>query len=131
MTRRTEQLASTLQRAIQEVIARGLNDPRIGGLITITSVTVSADLREAVVMVSVLPEEKQELVVHGLKHAAPHIRREIGESIRSRQLPTLHFRLDESLKKQAAVIRAISQATASAGPVPPEAPPPGQTREGA
>ncbi|MCC6676811.1 MAG: 30S ribosome-binding factor RbfA [Phycisphaerales bacterium] len=128
MSRKTEQLASTLQRALQEVIARGLNDPRITGLITITSVRISPDLREAVVMVSVLPEEKQELVVHGLKHAAPHIRREIGENIRSRQLPTLHFRLDESLKKQAAVIRAISQATTPSDPGPsPEVPPPSDT----
>jgi len=124
VSRRTEQLASTLQRAIQDVIARGLSDPRISGLITITSVRVSPDLREAIVMVSVLPEERQELVVHGLKHAAPHIRREIGEHIRSRQLPTLQFRLDESLKKQAAVIRAISQASSS-GPGPaPDVPPP-------
>lgn len=128
MSRKTEQLASTLQRALQEVIARGLNDPRISGLITITSVRISPDLREAVVMVSVLPEERQELVVHGLKHAAPHIRREIGESIRSRQLPTLHFRLDESLKKQAAVIRAISQATSTPEPGPAlEVPPPEPT----
>lgn len=118
MSRRAEQVASTLRRAIQDVIARGLSDPRISGLLTITEVRVSQDLREAIVMVSVLPEERQELALHGLRHAAPHIRREVGEVIRSRQLPTLIFKLDESLKKQAAVIRAIAQAKLSSGPEP-------------
>lgn len=128
MNRRTEQVGSTIQRAIQDVIARGLNDPRVSGLITVTEVRVSDDLREAVVMVSVLPAERQELVLHGLRHAAPYIRREIGEAIRSRQLPTLIFKLDESLKKQAAVIRAIARATESSGKEPPaESPPPSQS----
>ena len=63
MSRRTEQLASTLHRAIQEVIGRGFQDPRISGLITVTSVKVTEDMRSATVMVSVLPAERQNLTM--------------------------------------------------------------------
>lgn len=112
MSRRTEQLASTLHRAIQEVIGRGFQDPRISGLITITSVKVTEDMRSATILISVLPADRQELTMHGLRNAAAHIRREAGDLVAVRKMPELHFKTDESLKKQAGVFRAIAEATA-------------------
>lgn len=110
MNRKVEQLASSIHRAVQEVIARGLHDPRVSGLITVTGVRINPETKEAFVGVSVLPEEKQELTLHGLRAASRHVRREVGELVRTRQMPTIVFTLDESLKKQAAVMRAINQA---------------------
>jgi ribosome-binding factor A len=112
MSRRHDQVESTLLRAIQEVMGRGLADPRISGLITITSVELSADFKTCGVMVSVLPEDRQELVVHGLRDAARHIRREVGDIVDMKQVPDLFFKLDLSLKRQAAAYRAIAQAAA-------------------
>lgn len=110
MNRRTHQVASTLQRAVQEVLARGLADPRIRGMITITGVTMSDDLKVATMTVSVYPAEHQDLTLHGLKAAAPHIRREAAELVELKTLPTIQFRLDTSLKRQAAVLDAIGRA---------------------
>ena len=42
MSRRGEQVSSALREAIQGVIDRGLQDPRVSGLITVTGVTVGA-----------------------------------------------------------------------------------------
>lgn len=109
MNRRAEQLASEVQRAVQEVLARGLNDPRVGGLITVTGVKVDDDRSVAIVSVSVLPEEKEELTLHGLKAAAAYVRRQVGELVRTRSLPPIEFRLDRSLKRQAAVIRDLAK----------------------
>lgn len=100
-------------------------------MITVTSVTVSPDLRDATVNVSVFPAEHQKLTMHGLTSAARHIRREAGELVAMRQLPTLHFKLDTSLKRQAAVIEALSLAShddedpghTEAGDAPPPTPP--------
>ncbi len=114
---RTERVASTIQDAVQQVFARGLADPRLEGLITVTKVTVSDDLKAATVWVSVLPIERQKLVVHGLKHAAAHIRRLVGDLIALNQMPTVSFRLDESLKREAEVYRALDKAKA-ASPAP-------------
>jgi ribosome-binding factor A len=122
---RPEQLASAIREAVQQIIDRGLQDPRVSGLITITGVKVSQDLRNATISVSVMPEEKQNLTLHGLQNAGRHIRREAGELVNIRQLPELSFKLDTSLKKQAAVleelekIRKEREAGGHADPTPP------------
>lgn len=108
MTRRAEQVSSVIQRAVQQVLSGGLSDPRIAGLITVTSVNVSPDLATAVISVSVLPEEKQDLTLHGLRAASTFIRREAGEIIDSRKLPEFVFKLDKALKKQAEVLGALA-----------------------
>lgn len=113
MGHRHEQMGASIHRGLQELVARGFQDPRIAGLITITSVKVSPDLRHASVLVSVLPAEKQELTLHGLKSASRFIRRELGELIDTRQLPELNFKLDETLKKEAAVLERIRLARES------------------
>jgi ribosome-binding factor A len=112
MSRRSQQLSSTIRDALQAVIDRGLADPRISGLITVTQVRVTDDVKSAFVDVSVLPAEKQDLTMHGLRAAARHIRREVGDQVAIKQMPELVFRLDESLKKQAGVLDAIARASA-------------------
>ena len=102
--------ASVLRRAIQQVLSRGLNDPRVQGLVSVTRVQVSDDLSDATVSVSVMPAERAELTMHGLRHAARHIRTEVGRSVKMRRVPRFSFRLDESLKKEAQIIAAIDEA---------------------
>lgn len=110
MSRRTEQIASTLQRALNEVLARGLNDPRVRGLISVTEVKVSPDLKAATVSVSVWPEEHEKLALHGIRSASAYIRREVGELVALRRVPDLDFRVDHALKRQAEVYRALADA---------------------
>lgn len=116
MSHRPKQVASGLQRAIQQVINRGLQDPRVRGLITVTEVRVSGDLRDATVMISVTPEEHESLTLHGIRSAAKHIRRQAGELVRMRTLPTLHFKLDRAGKEQAKIIAAINRAVSDLPP---------------
>jgi ribosome-binding factor A len=129
VSRRTEQLSTVIQRAVQQIIAEGIADPRVGGLITVTGVEVTPDAATAVISISVLPEEKQELTMHGLRAAAAFIRREAGELVSVHRLPQFVFKLDKGLKKQAAVLAAIAEA-AKDPPVPPlpaETPKPAKT----
>jgi ribosome-binding factor A len=109
--RRPEQLATILREAVQARIDRGLADPRIQGLITVTSVKVSPDLKTATIFISVMPHERQELTLHGLKSASRHIRHEVGDDVALAQMPELAFKLDLSLAKQAGVLGAIAKAT--------------------
>ncbi len=112
MSRRTDQVASTLQRAAQQVLTRGLQDPRIRGLITVTRVVVSEDLKSATVYVSVLPKDKQELTLHGLIAAGAHIRRRIGDLVALKQMPKLLFKVDQAVQTQAQVYEALGQVRA-------------------
>jgi ribosome-binding factor A len=109
MSHRKEQLASALHRAVQAVITRGLNDPRIRGMISVTRVQVSEDKRNATIYISVMPADKAELTMHGLKAAGTHIRRGAGEIIDAFRMPEFTFKLDKQFQKQAVTLAAIAK----------------------
>ena len=110
MTQRTEQVAATLKRAIQDVIVRGISDPRVKGLISITKIDVSPDLADASVFCSVMPQEHEELTMHGLTSASKWIRRKAADKIRIRRMPKLHFRIDKQLRREQDVMASIDRA---------------------
>jgi len=109
---RTERLGATIQRAVQQVLARGLADPRVRGLVTVTSVSVTPDLKRADVLVSVMPAEDEALTLHGLRAASGYIRREVGKLVRIKTMPHLEFAVDEGLKRQAGVLEALRRVEA-------------------
>jgi ribosome-binding factor A len=110
MSHRIKQLESALQRTIGAILIGGLNDPRVSGLISVTGVEITKDGERAKIGISVLPEEKGALAVKGLRAAAKHIRHEVSDKLRARTIPKLDFQLDDSLKKQAAVLSEIQLA---------------------
>ncbi len=122
MSRRTDQVASLIRRAVQSRLSRGLNDPRVRGLISVTQVTVAADLSEAVILVSIMPAEHAQLTLHGLQHAAAHLRGELGRTARLRHQPRLTFKLDDSMRHAAEAMAAIIQVSGA------ERQSPGQTQ---
>lgn len=99
---------------MQSVLSRGLNDPRIRGLISVTKVEVLPDFSEARVFISVLPQEHEELSLHGLRSATGFIQKQIAPSITSKRMPRLMFRVDESLKKMANLDSTLAQERRSA-----------------
>ncbi len=117
MTRRAERVASAVHAAVQAVLSRGLSDPRVRGLITVTGVTVTDDLRQAFVRVSIMPAEHEELTMHGLRAAAAHVRHAIGDALELRRTPDIEFRLDRATKRQAAVLEALEQARQVTPPI--------------
>lgn len=110
--RREGLFAATLQRTLQEVLARGLSDPRVRGLITVTEVKVAEDRSDATVRVSVFPADHEALTMHGLRAAAGHLRRQVMDRMSSRDMPRLLFETDPSVRRQAELLRAISLAAA-------------------
>jgi ribosome-binding factor A len=125
MSAHTEQVASVLRRAVQGILTHGLNDPRVRGLISVTGVTVTDDLADATVLVSIHPEEHAPLAIMGIQHATGHIRAELLRSLDMRRVPRLQFRLDDSLKRQAAIHAAIGRAALPAD----DEEPPGEKEE--
>jgi len=114
MSVRQKQVASALHRAISEALVREMQDPRIKGMVSVTQVEVTADLHDANVLISVLPEQYASRTLRGLQHAAGHLQTVVNRAMRMRRVPRLHFKLDPSLKKQAELLEAIRQ-----DPIPP------------
>ena len=104
------QTESVLKRSVQDIISRGLADPRVSGIVTVTRVEVSPDGRQATIWCSVMPADRSKLVKHGLMAATGRIHRELKDKLEMRRVPRLHFRIDESLKKEAEVLAAINEA---------------------
>lgn len=112
MTHRIEQVESTLRKALAQVLQRSISDPRIRGMVSITDVDVSPDMKQAKICVSVLPEEYAKRTIAGLKAASRHIQSEVKKLVALRVVPHLKFELDDSLKQAEEIYEAIDQAKA-------------------
>jgi len=110
MTHRIEQVESTLRKALAQVLQRRISDPRIRGMVSITEIDVSPDMKQAKVMVSVLPEEFAKRTLAGLRAADRHIQSEVKKLVALRLVPHLRFELDSSLKRAEEVYEAIDDA---------------------
>lgn len=111
-----EQIESVLKRSILAVISRGLSDPRIRGMISVTDISVSPDKTQATVLISVMPKEDEQLTLHGLRNASSHIRSEVGRIVRMRRVPQLSFRVDQTLKRMSALDAELIEIRKEDGP---------------
>lgn len=116
MSQRKLQRESVLLRAVQEVISRGLADPRIRGLVTVTGIKLSEDGKLATVSISVLPDDRQDLTMHGLKAATKKIRKDAMAKVRLKDMPVLEFVTDPTIKQQGELLAAINKAAAATPP---------------
>ena len=60
MTRRIERINETLRAELSQLLMKDISDPRLDGIITITEVNVSPDMKNAQVFLSVLGTEDQQ-----------------------------------------------------------------------
>jgi ribosome-binding factor A len=101
MSRRTERVASTIQKELAQIIMRELQDPRLTGLPSITRVKVSDDLSVADVFVTVMGTAgQQSAALHALQGSAGRMRTRLTKELTLRVAPFLKFHLDEDLKKE-------------------------------
>ena len=109
MRKRSLQIASNIQRELQNRLARGLADPRIKGLITVTRVELSDDLKHAKAFISVMPDKHAKITMHGLTSATSKLRKDVMDRIHLKEMPTLKFVYDEGLKAQMEVMALLEK----------------------
>ncbi len=85
-----------------------LKDPRVHGLVSITRVDTTADLRYAKVYVSVLDKRDVKDVIRGLKSAGGYLRRELGRSLSLRYTPELIFQADDSIDRGTHILKILN-----------------------
>ena len=95
-----------IQRELSGLI-RTVKDPRVHGLVSITAVDTTTDLRYAKIHVSVLDKSDVNEVVKGLKSAAGYLRRELGQALQLRYTPELTFVADDSIDKGAHILELL------------------------
>ena len=103
-----------VNEAVRAVVAEALvdlKDPRIG-MVTVTGVTVSRDLREGKVYVAVLGNErKQKATLEGLESAHAYLQGCVARELRLRRTPHLSFEYDPSVERGIRMTKLIDEVT--------------------
>jgi ribosome-binding factor A len=108
-SRRTLKAAEAIREVVSMAILRDLKDPRVRD-VTVLSVEVSPDMRQARVHVSVMGNEtKQNLTLRGLQSAAGFLQAKVAERIETRYTPRLQFQLDQGVKQSVEIARQLRE----------------------
>ena len=92
-----------IQREMAALIPT-VKDPRVTGMISVTAVETTPDLKFAKIYISVLDKSDCDQVLTGLKSAAGYLRRELGRALSLRNTPELSFIRDDSIDKGAHIL---------------------------
>ena len=97
---RAERVAQQIKRELSDLIRRGLKDPRIGGIVSVTEVECTSDCRSVRVFISVFGEEEQrQNTLKALNEEVGYIRGELGRRLQLRYAPEMTIKLDDSLER--------------------------------
>jgi ribosome-binding factor A len=97
-SRRSKKVADQIKSELGWILQQKYTDPQ-HGMVTVTRVRLSRDLKYATVYFSVLGQNIDIKVSEkGLKNAIPFLRRELGQKVRMKFVPELRFFYDDSLE---------------------------------
>jgi ribosome-binding factor A len=108
MSERMRRVNESVRQVLAEALPE-LKDPRIG-LVTVTAVDTSPDLRTATVYVSVLgSERKRTASLRGLDAAHGVLQSRLARQLRMKRTPQLTFEYDPSVERGVRMSKLIDE----------------------
>lgn len=108
-SQRAQRVAETIHKEISSLLIKGLKDPRIG-FVTITSVDVTSDLRQARVYYTLMGSQDGRAETQaGLDSCSSYIRQQLGRQLRLRFIPEIHFEYDASFDYGQKIEKLLSE----------------------
>ncbi len=108
--RRPDRVAEAIREAVAMFLAEGVKDPRVTGLVTVTGVDVTRDLRHARVHVSIMGTDTEKAAtMEGLASVSGYLRAKLGRTLRLRMTPELEFKYDTSIAHAARIDSLLEQ----------------------
>lgn len=95
---RLERINEQYKKEISEIINYKLKNPNATGMISVTKVKVTNDLKFAKVDVSILNAKDTKQTLAALKKSAGFIRSELARRVNLRNTPEIIFELDDSME---------------------------------
>lgn len=96
---RNERIAEEIKKVASQIINNELKDPRIDGLISVTKVAVTRDLRHATIFISFFGDKaKKDTTFEVIQNAKGFIRYELANKLRIKYIPEISIKLDESIE---------------------------------
>ena len=108
--RRADRVGEAIRTEVATFLNEGAKDPRLVGLVTITGVDVTRDLRHARVFVTILGSDAERAAtLDALESMKGHLRSRLAKSLRLRVAPELVFRLDDSIARAARIESLLAE----------------------
>jgi ribosome-binding factor A len=117
VSRRHRQVANAIREEIVTILRKDISDPRLeaAGMITVSGIDLSQDMKNATVWVSFMGKEEKDPVVEGalgaLKKSSQYIHRLLIKRIPMKMHPRLVFRFDKIFDRAAKISDAFQEAT--------------------
>jgi ribosome-binding factor A len=110
-TRRSDRVAAAIREEVASYLTTGVKDPRITGLVTVTGVDLTSDLRHARVYVSVLGGEADDTsqTIEALNDIGHQLKGKVGRALHLRLAPELEFRRDDTVAKASRIESLLAQ----------------------
>jgi ribosome-binding factor A len=119
MSGRQEKVATAIRKEVAMLILNEMRDPRLA-MVTVTTATVSRDLTQARVFVSVFGDAAElEAAVEALRDATGFMRSRLAPRLGLRVVPDLHFVGDDSAAKAQRLDKIFKEQEAEFPPAPP------------
>ena len=116
---RSDRVGDEMRSVISTILRDDLRDPRIPAMVSVVSVRVTRDLSHAYAHISILGDEAAKVnCKKALEHATGFIRREIGQRMRLRTTPEVHFVFDNSIERGIEITRIIDEVMGKAPILP-------------
>ena len=98
-TNRQKKIGGVIQKDLVDVLQSAAQDGMRGVIISVTKVSVTTDLSQAKVFLSIFPSEKRDELVSGIQSNSKTIRHELAKRTKNqlRRVPNLTFYGDDSL----------------------------------
>ena len=109
--RTVARVSARIKQRVAHCLQFELNDPR-SGVVTVTEVRLSADMRNATILWTLPDEKDQSKTLHMLEGAKGFVRKQLGRVLETRVIPALRWEYDDSIEKAAEMERLIEQAVA-------------------
>lgn len=103
---RKQRVESYFKRELAQIISQEMNDPRLG-MVTVTDVAMSNDLKFALIYVSTLGSRDE--VVKSLEKAKGYIKHLMSQRVTMKFMPELTFKLDKSYEEGEKIDRLLGE----------------------
>ena len=108
--RRADRVAEAIRVEIANFLRSGAKDPRLVGMVTVTAVEVTRDLRQARAFVSILgTDSERAATLDALESMKGHLRGVLARTLSLRLAPEITFKLDESVARAARIESLLAQ----------------------
>ena len=95
---RLERIDEEIKRELSHIITYEVSNSNVTGMVSVTKVHITPDLKYAKVYVSMLGSKSVEKTLEGLKSSSGFMRTKLAQSLNLRVTPELSFVYDESIE---------------------------------